>query len=221
MRSLVILGLVAGTLFSSSAQASVETCAQTLLQSPGNVLYASLQVTPAQAQRIAWIRTSASQQSAQLQAQLDQVQAQLGGPVDIEQQALLESQQSSLLQQLGSVEATAEQSVINLLSPWQQSQCSDQAVVVAPAPVIVTYPVPRPVYRPVYRPVIVRPFPPRYPVVRPPVAPRYPVVVRPVPPRQPVMRPPVVRPPVITRGPVYRPTVIARAPAPAYRVRVR
>jgi hypothetical protein len=199
MRSLVTLGLVAGTLFSTAAQASVETCAQTLLQSPGNVLYSTLQVTPAQTQRISWIRSSAYQQRAQLQAQLDQL-----GPVDIDEVG----QEASLQQQIANVEAWAEQSVINLLSPWQQSQCTEQAMVVAPPPVIVTYPMPRPVYRPV--------------VVRP--APRYPVVVRPMPPRYPVM----VRPPVAPR-PVVRPVVnapasrgpIARGPAPTYHGRHR
>jgi hypothetical protein len=191
MRLLVTLSLVAGTLFSTGAQASVETCAQTLLQSPGNILYSTLQVTPAQSQRISWIRASASQQRAQLQAELEQL-----GPVDIDEVG----QEASLQQRLAGVDAWAEQSVINLLSPWQKDQCTEQAMVVAPPPVIVTYPVPRPVYRP----VVVRPFP-RYPVVVRPVPPRYPVMVRP--PARPVMRPVGNAP--VARGP------FARGPAPS------
>ena len=202
MRSLIALCLVAGTFFSTAAQASVETCAQTLLQSPNSALYANLQVTSAQAQQIAFIRSSANQQRAELQAQLT-------GPVDTDQDALLG-------QQLASVDATAETSVVNLLTEWQQSQCDDQAMV-APGPVVVTVPAPYPVYGPV---IVRRPVLPRYPVVLPPLVRRPggypmpgPIVRRPggYPGPAPVMHRPVAYP---SAG--HRPTAVAHAPSPTF-----
>lgn len=186
MRSIIVFGLVLGTLISTVAEASVEGCAQTLLQSPNDVLYSNLQVTPAQVQQIAWVRSSADQQRAQIEAQINQ-------DGDPDQVAALTN-----------VDATAETSVVNLLTPWQQSQCSDgDPMVVAPAPVVVTVPVP--MYR---RPIIVRP--PRYPVAYPPVVRRpgfYPA---------PVVRRPVYAPAPAIRRPAYAPAPVSRRPGFAY-----
>jgi hypothetical protein len=171
--SVAAMGLV---LAASRAEASVESCAQVLLESPGDALYSDLQVTPFQARQIYGIRSDTDQRRAQLQAQLDAVQGQLdqlstqGGFAD--QYTTLESQQSSLLQQLAGLEAAAEARVAGVLSSWQRDRCNgddEQPMVVASAPVItVAAPLPAPVAiyrRPVGRYPVAYPVP--YPVRRP------------------------------------------------------
>jgi len=219
MRSMMTLCVLAVSVFSATAaEASVQSCSQRLLQYPGDVLYADLRVTAAQAQQIGWIRDDSNQQRATLQAQLGQVQNPLGyasASGNTEQIAVLQSQQAPLVQQLSNVDLTAEARVSNLLTPWQQSQCiaADAPTIVVPAPrVIVTAPAPVPVRRPI---IVRQPAPRRYAVATPVPANRPVVVRQSAPPRQVVVAAPVARHPAASSSaaPVRQlPVVASRGP---------
>jgi hypothetical protein len=191
MRSFLIICVAVATTISTAASASVDGCAQTLLQSPTDELVSTLQLTAAQVQQIDTIRNNANQQLAQ-------VQSQLGQTADPDQVAMLE-------RQLAAIDSSAEASVVSVLTFWQQSQCNDETAMVEPAPeVIVATPVPA--YR---RPAIVRPWP-RLPIVRGPMPPAR--VPRPTVFAPPPVRRPAFTPPVPVRRPVYAGPVVHRAP---------
>ncbi len=219
MRSLIGLCALALSLLSSAAQASVESCAERLLLSPADVLYADLQVTPTQAGQIGAIRDRLAAEQTALQAELSQVETQLAQAsaegLYADQLLALQSRQSWIAQELPSVQTAAESRVANVLTLWQRDRCialEAQSGVVSPLPVV-TVPVPFPVHQPVmvrrpplpYRPVWHRPA--AYPRPVPPVR-RWPIYAPPA--------PPVRRFAVSPLRPTFRSgPLIAHAQAPA------
>jgi hypothetical protein len=195
-RSILCLAGVLGTLTLAplSALASVDGCAQTLLQSPADELYSTLQVTDGQTTQITIIRNDLNRRNAlaQSDAELDRELA------------------------LG-IRRTAA-----VMTPWQREQCADvdpepvyaapAPIIVAPTPVIYRTPVVRGGYRaPVYRTGY------RAPVYRTGYrAPAYRTGYR-----APAYRAPEHRPAPVYRAPEHRPAPVYRAPehrpAPVYR----
>lgn len=129
MKTLIMIGSVVGMIITLplTAAASIDSCTESLLNTPVQHSQAQLGLSAWQAGRLAAIQRDTGARGSQLQAQLAQVQQELdqqrGVAHDPVAMMRLEQEQVALASRLETIQSRGASQALMLLNTWQRQRC--------------------------------------------------------------------------------------------------